>query len=452
MKKFLLLLAMLLPTVHAWAEDRPLETYTEDKQGCHRQQVPEVGPVTTFSWEGKCKADYPDGHGTLSKFRDKTLLQTEMVTFNNKLREGASKTVFFDGGVMLWDEALYEHGKLNGKMVAHLANGDVLELQFTDGSDSGHARLTSRNGDLFEGESLGGGRLKGKWTYAEGGSYVGEQYGGAKNGQGVFTRKDGSRQEGEFILDEFVDIKDETAAKLMPARFGLQFGMTRKQVEALVGKMKESRTSQFRNSYDVEKFPDEKFAAPNLKVGLRNVYFDDNGRLWRVWAQILLSEDSYFGGAEVMQAYGSVRRFLALNDNLSKTAEPYPYYGDGIDSCRDVEDWEKENPKSFEMARETAPHMTRSQRVIFDIGCGAMAPWERVYTSRDGKESYYVGIRYGNLYATPVVYTAATADEEAMRKKMAKHPPAPAPASSPVQAANSVSGQIAAGGGVSVPE
>ncbi len=434
MKKITLLLVMLLIPMLSWAEDAPIETYTKDKQGCHLKQMPEFGPAKTLKWKGKCTSGYPDGPGTLTKYRDERLVETETVTFKNKLREGAAKTVFSDDGSVLWVEAAFAHGKLNGKMAAHLANGDVLELQFVDGNDSGHAKLTSKNGDLFEGEALGGGHLKGKWTYAKGGAYEGEKYQGAMSGQGVLTLNDGSKQAGEFILDEFVDIKDETAAKLMPARFGLKFGMTHKEVLAVVGGMMESPNSQFRNSYDVAKFPDEKFATPNLKVGLRTVYFDDDGKLWRVWAQILLNEDSYFGGGEVVQAYGSIRRYLALNNDLAKTGETYPHYGGGVAACRDVEGWKNENPESFKMAEQTAPNMARSQRVIFDIGCGAIAPWERVYNSRDGKERYYVGIRYGNLYATPVVYTAAIADEDAMRKKMAKHPPAPAPAASSVSA------------------
>lgn len=196
--------------------------------------------------------------------------------------------------------------------------------------------------------------------------------------------------------------------------------MTKTQVEALTGTMTESTSSMFLNAYEATHFPNEKFSVPNMTLGNRTVYFDEGGKLWRIWAEILLKEDTNFGGGEVMQAYGSFKKWLVQQNTLIKTDEPYPHYQEDIFSCNGYAEWKKDNPASFAMAQQMAPVMAHSQRVIFDIGCGAIEPWTSYYLSKDGKERYTVTIRYGNLYATPLTYTVAIPEEKEMSKKMWK--------------------------------
>lgn len=207
---------------------------------------------------------------------------------------------------------------------------------------------------------------------------------------------------------------------LLHAKFGLEFGMTKAQVQALTDAMTESASSAFRNAYEVAHFPNEKINAPDMTLGKRTVYFDEDGKLWRVWAELLLKENTYFGGGEVMQAYGTIKKWLSLQNDSYKSVQPEPHVQQDISSCRDAADWEKEDPESYNMAREFAPKMAYEQRVIFDIGCGAMPPWQGGYLSRNGKERYGINIRYGNLYATPLAYSAAVGNEHEMTKKWSR--------------------------------
>ncbi len=436
MKRIFLLLALFSSALPARAEENAAQgfaadgttaaAFTEDKQGCHRETRDENG-AWIFQWQGRCKNGYPDGPGVMTSMPGSAdpglVTEKERVTYHERLREGPATVEYQNNKVILRSEFNYLHGSLDGKAVMYYTNGDKAELQFDKGKNTHRGRVISKNGNLFEGELLDEGRAKGKWTYANGDVYEGEKLFDAMHGQGVYTSKDGERQAGEFLLNEFVDIKDETAAKLMPGWFGLKLGMTRKQVEARVGKMKVSANSSYRNAFDVEKFPDEKFAIPNMKIILRTVYFDEHGKLWRVWAKIQMNEKDFFGGADAMQAYGAIRRYLTLNSKRLKSYEPYPFFNQGISACGNTKEWERDYPKSYEKAQLAAPLMTRAQRVVFDIGCGALPFWQSVFVSRDGKENYYLGMRDGSLYGTPVIYTAARSDENEMRRKMAKIPP-----------------------------
>lgn len=121
-----------------------------------------------------------------------------------------------------------------------------------------------------------------------------------------------------------------------------------------------------------------------------------------------------------MQAYGTFKKWLSQKNDPVKSVEAYPHYQEDVSFCNGIDDWKKDNPESFDMAQQMAPAMAHSQRVIFDIGCGAIKHWKSEYLSKDGKERALIAIRYGNLYATPLAYTVAIPAEEEMSKKMWK--------------------------------
>ncbi len=435
-RQIFLLLALFFPALPAgagenaaqgYAADRTTEAaFTEDKQGCHRETQGEDG-AWIFQWKGTCKNGYPDGPGVMTSMPGAgdpgRVTEKESVTYHDRMREGPAVVEYQNNQVMLRSEFNYLHGSLDGKAVVYYTNGDKAELRFEKGKNTHHGKVISKNGDLFEGELLDEGRAKGKWTYANGDVYEGEKLFDAMHGQGVYTSKDGDKQAGEFIMNQFLDVKDETAARLMPGWFGLKLGMTRKQVEARVGKMKVSARSSYRNAFDVEKFPDEKFAIPSVTIIQRTVYFDEHGKLWRIWVKFAPNDKEFFGGDDAMRVYGAIRRYLTLNSTFLRSYEPYPFFNQGIANCSNTREWERDYFKSYERAELAAPLLTRAQRVVFDIGCGALPFWQSTFISRDGKEAYFVGMRDGTLYTTPVVYTAARADETAMQRKMAKNPP-----------------------------
>lgn len=393
--------------------------FIKDKHDCQLMAAA-ADETLTYDWNGKCTSGYAEGPGVLLINRQDKPAEKEKVTFRKGMREGHSVTDYLDAGLILRSDTEYAHGQRHGKSVTHLSSGDVLEQNYVDGVNTKHFILTGKDGSRIEGDEVSEGNVTGKQRYANGDEYEGAMTYGTRNGLGKFTRKSGQPQVGEFILDEFVDVKDEAVNDLMPATFGLALGMTKKQVEALAGTLEEDPGSSFRNAYGVNRFPNEKIAVSNMTIGKRTVYFDEDGKLWRIWAEILLKENTYFGGAEVMQAYGTIKRWQSLRNVPVKSLLTFPHYHEGLSSCRDAAEWEKDNPESYNMAQQLAPDMAHSQRVIFDIGCGAIKPWLSVYMSKDGKERYTFSIRYGNLIATPLAYSAAISAEEEMGKKMWK--------------------------------
>ncbi|MBE9609265.1 hypothetical protein [Chitinilyticum piscinae] len=79
-----------------------------------------------------------------------------------------------------------------------------------------------------------------------------------------------------------------SAAALAESYLGLNFGMSKKQVEALYGTLQPSATSSYRNAYSLPlntPLTGLPKAFESRKASEINVYFDQAGKLWSIYVQ-----------------------------------------------------------------------------------------------------------------------------------------------------------------------
>lgn len=206
--------------------------------------------------------------------------------------------------------------------------------------------------------------------------------------------------------------------------FGLSFGMSRQAVQKKVGKLAPSLDSKFQNAFDVKRLPNEKLGVPKpWFISQRTVYFDEQGKLWRIWVRVILQKDTLFGSSNVFHFFIPMNMKLAKNAiSFEGNAQP-PNFKAEATACPDSEAWQEQNPESFALAQIIAPQLSREARVVFDIGCGAIKSWSAEYREKNPLYLHYLSIQDGNLYATPVVYAVTKVDSpgQPLNEKLDMH-------------------------------
>ena len=99
------------------------------------------------------------------------------------------------------------NGKGKGKYT--FANGDVYEGDFVGGHRTGKGKLTFANGDIYEGDFVFGQRTgKGKFTWPIGDVYEGDFMGNQMHGEGKVTFADGRLLVGVFENGNYLGAVD----------------------------------------------------------------------------------------------------------------------------------------------------------------------------------------------------------------------------------------------------
>jgi hypothetical protein len=208
--------------------------------------------------------------------------------------------------------------------------------------------------------------------------------------------------------------------------FGLTLGMSKEAVQEKVGILVPSPDSNLNGAFRVKVLPDENLGVPKpWLIDERTVYFDEEGKLWRIWVRIILQENTLFGASEALPFFSPMNDKLSLDATTVKAKVTKPHDGDEVSVCPEHEAWKVNNPEGFELAEAVAPRLSAAARVVFDIGCGAIPPWWIEYADKNPQYRHYLGIRDGNLYATPVIYAIAKVDDptdaDSLGKKIAKY-------------------------------
>jgi hypothetical protein len=116
-------------------------------------------------------------------------------------------------GVLQWNidgkpanryEGSLVKGKINGKGVAHFANGNRYEGDWVDGRRTGKGVFTWANGSRYEGDFIKDQRTgKGIMLYANGDRYEGDWVEGRRTGKGIMLYTNGDSYEGEWVNDQY---------------------------------------------------------------------------------------------------------------------------------------------------------------------------------------------------------------------------------------------------------
>lgn len=206
---------------------------------------------------------------------------------------------------------------------------------------------------------------------------------------------------------------------------GLRMGMTRAEVESTTGPLEPDDSSFLRNAFIARRLPGES-TNPLFSFAERNVYFDDEGRLWRVRIRIHGADGALFTPDAAMAFYRSLSARLEKAHQLVNSREPQPLPKPGGDceappapakpegakpeSTGRSEPAAKQNAKDkarsskAATARKTAvPAKNAAPAVIRQIACGVLTAWSRTFVA-SGEVAHDVALRDGTLTASPVIY------------------------------------------------
>ena len=200
---------------------------------------------------------------------------------------------------------------------------------------------------------------------------------------------------------------------------GLRMGMTRAEVEAVTGPLEPDDTSFLRNAFTAQRLPGET-ANPLFSFAERNVYFDDEGRLWRIRLRIHNAEGALFAPDAAMGFYRSLSTRLETAHRLVNSREPQPMQRPGgdcelpaaaakDDGAKRSESAVKKNGKRQAKApaaatrKAAAPPRNAAPAVVRQIACGVLTTWSRTFVASGGV-AHDVALRDGTLTASPVIY------------------------------------------------
>lgn len=130
LRLILLALSLVLPSAIAGAQTAPEpKAFADPRTGC---KVWDAAPADgeSISWSGGCKDEFAEGDGALQWF------------------ENGKPTAHYEGA--------YRAGKMDGRGVYSLANGDRYEGEFKDDEFNGHGVYSWTNGERYEGAWVDG--------------------------------------------------------------------------------------------------------------------------------------------------------------------------------------------------------------------------------------------------------------------------------------------------------
>ena len=201
---------------------------------------------------------------------------------------------------------------------------------------------------------------------------------------------------------------------------GLRMGMTRAEVESATGPLEPDEASFLRNAFIAKRLPGE-LANPLFSFAERNVYFDDEGRLWRVRIRIHQADGALFMPDAAMDFYRSLSARLEKAHELVNSREPQALPKPGGDceippstakpeGAKRSEPAAKKNAKDKARSSNTAaakkaatPARSIAPAVVRQIACGVLTAWSRTFVASGGV-AHDVALRDGTLTASPVIY------------------------------------------------
>ena len=201
---------------------------------------------------------------------------------------------------------------------------------------------------------------------------------------------------------------------------GLRMGMTRAEVESATGPLAPDDASFLRNAFIAARLPGES-ANPLFSFAERNVYFDDEGRLWRVRIRIHHADGALFPPDAAMAFYRSLSARLEKAHQLVNSREPQALPKPGGDcevppSPARPEGAKRSEPAARKNAKDkakssgtatakkaTAPARSIAPAVVRQIACGVLTAWSRTFVA-SGAVAHDVALRDGTLTASPVIY------------------------------------------------
>jgi hypothetical protein len=168
---------------------------------------------------GEWKADLRNGHGTYTSTGNVWTFDGEWV---NDERSGPGKTSYTDGSQIR--EGTYRNGRMEGEGSVAFGDGRVFRGAFVNDEQKGPGILTYKDGRKITGAFQNfvphgaavetgpqatidanwvNGVLQGRATlvYATGERFEGEYLGGKRNGLGIETRRDNSKEECRWVND-----------------------------------------------------------------------------------------------------------------------------------------------------------------------------------------------------------------------------------------------------------
>ncbi len=199
---------------------------------------------------------------------------------------------------------------------------------------------------------------------------------------------------------------------------GLRMGMTRAEVEAATGPLEPDEGSFLRNAFTAQRLPGET-TNPLFSFAERNVYFDDEGRLWRIRLRIHNAEGALFAPDAAMAFYRSLSTRLETAHRLVNSREPQPLQKPGgdcelpaaaakEDSARRSAETKKNGKRQAKAPaaatrKAAAPPRNAAPAVVRQIACGVLTSWSRTFVAGGGV-AHDVALRDGTLTASPVIY------------------------------------------------